>query len=91
MPHAHLRGVVIHDLWPFGGKDVLELRSADVDLVEGRLRRNVGAVACRQVVDHDDVVAVFQVRFDDMRADETGTAGDQDLHEDLREGLQRDQ
>ena len=41
---------------------------------------DVFETAGRQVVNDRDLVAPLEERFDEMRTDETGTAGDEHLH-----------
>ena len=55
-------------------------RLADVVLDERRRRVDVLAPARAEVVDHDDVVATGEERVDEVRADETGPAGDERAH-----------
>ena len=56
-------------------------RLSDVAVVELDVVRQVRAVpGVRELVEHDDLVAAAQQALDEMRADEAGAAGDEDLH-----------
>ena len=70
----------MHDRAGAGLADDRVERLADVVDVEGRGGRHVLAHALREVVDDVHVVAPREQRVDDVRADETGTAGDDDRH-----------
>ena len=78
--NAHLGGVVIHDVRPLSLHNEVEFGRGDVDQVEPGIGGNIIRAPAQQVVCDRDVVARREVAVRDMRADETGAAGDQDFH-----------
>ena len=56
----------------------------DVALNQVRAPRHVLRVACGQVVEHADAVTVVDELLSEVGADEAGTTGDQDLHDEAR-------
>ena len=74
-----LRGEVVDGLRPDVGEQVVE-RLPDVALDELCARGDVLALAGRERVDHDDLVALDDQRVDDVGSDEAGAAGDDRSH-----------
>ena len=75
--HAGLGGQVVDRLGVRRIDRGVERRPLrDVDLHEVGAGRNVLGLAGREVVDHDDAVAVREQRRGDVRADEARAAGD---------------
>ncbi len=58
--------------------DALAIADVRDDEPDGRIE--VGAVAGREVVEHDDVVAARAERVDDVRSEEPGAAGHENTH-----------
>ena len=78
---VHLRGVMAQRGRTLVADELDGLRLDHVELVKARLRVQVLALAGREIIDHEHVVAGGDERVDDVRADEPGAARDQDLHE----------
>ena len=89
--HAGLRGQVQHALWlpvAQGGLHARQVGQVLLDEAEvgvaGQLREPVAleldVVVGRQIVDADHLVAAFEQAQCGVHADETGTAGEQNLH-----------
>ena len=76
-----LRRVVVDDLRLERGDRALHLvLVADVDPVDLRLGAQVFLAAGAEVVEHCHLVAGRDIGVDDVRADETGAASDENLH-----------
>ena len=75
-----LRRVVIDDLWAKLPKDALQVRVADVVLVELCLRMDVLGITGRKIVDDGHLVALGTEADGDVRADEASAAGDENSH-----------
>ena len=65
---------------PLAPKEGLEIDFRDVRLLEPRAGGNLLAPPCRKVVHNDHPVAVREVAGGHARADEPGTAGDENVH-----------
>src|SRR5215813_3031251 len=64
-----------------GAEDVGERRAADVDHVEPRRRVDLLPPPRAQVVDDGHLVTRLDATIDHVRADESRSAGDEDLHD----------
>jgi len=77
-------GQVVDAVGPAHGA-VEPVPGQDVGLVEAEVRvvlvgGDVGAHAGGQIVDHMDLVAAGKVQVDEVRADEAGASGNEDVH-----------
>ena len=81
--HRRLCRPVADHLRPEGDGRVQELRGADVEVDEPRLRVDVRPPSGRQVVHHDDLVSSIDQPVDDMGAYEPGSARYQDAQSTL--------
>ena len=79
--HLRLRRRVDHRVELLASKEVADaLAVADVRDDEPHRGIEVRAVAGREVVEDEHVVAARPKRVDDVRSEEPGTAGDQNAH-----------
>ena len=78
-PHVDLSGEVVTDV-RLDAREELVLRLADVPLDELHALGEVLALARREIVEHDDVLAPGDERLHDVRADEPRSSGNQDGH-----------
>ena len=72
-------GSEVHDPLRSALADDRVERLADVVHVQGRGSGHLLALALREIVDDVHLVAAREERLDDVRADESGTAGDERL------------
>ena len=77
----HLGRLMADGVGSLPGEDPLDrLRVGDVGHVQGHAGREIVGRATRQVVEHRRRVARREQGVDDVAADESGAAGDEDLH-----------
>ena len=83
--HRHLRRLVADGVWSFGVEGLLHRISiGDVSHVNRHVGREVVAGATREVIEDCGGVACREDCIDDVAADETCAASDQNLHTCLR-------
>ena len=81
-PHVHLRREMENYLGPFFGDDLRDpLRFAQIGLIEARTGIDLLALASGQIVEHGHRMAGCDQPVGGMGADESGAAGDQNLHQ----------
>ena len=79
--HRHLRRLMADRIGPCRLEDAGDrLRIDDVGDMQGNPGGQVVARTTRQIIEHLDMVPRRQEGVDDMTADESGTAGDEDVH-----------
>jgi hypothetical protein len=72
---------MVHELGSEGRHSFFDLRLvAEVNPVYGRGQVHVFDAPCAEVVEDGDLMACRDVGVDDVRADESGSAADQDAH-----------